>query len=60
MLDTSKGHQGKEQEEDRNVEDGEKLERKLSGVNSRVMSREQKELIGEFKIVAGDVISIVG
>ena len=31
---------------------------KLSGINNRVMSRGQVGLIGEFKVVSGDVISI--
>ena len=31
---------------------------KLSEVNTRVVSRGQNELIGEFKMLAGDVISI--
>ena len=54
---SSKSHQGKEQEEHRS---GGKIERKLSEVNTRAVSRGQNELIGEFKMVAGDVISIRG
>ena len=35
-----------------------RIECKLSEVNTRAASRGQNELIGEFKIVAGDVINI--
>ena len=38
--------------------DGGKTEWKLSGVNNRAVSRGQNELMGEFKMVGGDVISI--
>ena len=41
-------------------EDGGKIECKLSEVNTRTVSRGQIELIGEFKIAAGDMISIGG
>ena len=37
-----------------------KIEWKLSEVNTRAVSRGQNELIGEFKMVVGDVISIRG
>ena len=40
--------------------DGGKFKKKLSEVNTRAVSRGQKELIGMFKRVAGDVISIRG
>ena len=40
--------------------DGEKIEWKLSEVNTRVVSIGHNKLIGEFKMVAGDVISIRG
>jgi hypothetical protein len=40
--------------------DGGKFKRKLSEVNTRAVSREQDELIGKFKMAAGDVISIRG
>ena len=35
-----------------------KFKRKLSEVNTRAVSRGQNELIGKFKMVADDVISI--
>ena len=38
--------------------DGGKTEWKSSEVNTRAVSRRQSELIGEFKMAAGDVISI--
>ena len=38
--------------------DGRKIEWKSSEVNTRVVSRGQKELLGKFKMAAGDVISI--
>jgi hypothetical protein len=44
----------------RGGEDGEKIEWKLSAVNTRAVSRGQNELIGEFKLPAGDKISIRG
>ena len=37
---------------------GGKIESNLSEVNTRALSRVQKELIGEFKMAAGDVIRI--
>ena len=40
--------------------DGGKIKWKLSEVNTRAVSREQNELIGKFKMAAGDVISIRG
>ena len=40
--------------------DGGKIEWKSSEVNTRNVSRGQNELIDEFKITAGDVISIGG
>ena len=40
--------------------DGEKIEWKLSEVNTRTVSRGQKELISEFIMAASDVISIKG
>ena len=40
--------------------DGGKFKRKLSEVNTRAVSRGQNELIGKFKMAAGDVISIRG
>jgi hypothetical protein len=39
---------------------GKKIKWRLSEVNTRAMSRGQDELIGKFKMVAGDVISIRG
>ena len=40
--------------------DGGKFKRKLSEVITSTMSRGQNELVGKFKMVAGDVISIKG
>ena len=40
--------------------DGGKFKRKLSEVNTRAVSREQNELVGKFKMVAGDMVSIRG
>ena len=39
---------------------GGKFKRTLSQVNARAVSRGQNELIGKFKMAAGDVISIRG
>ena len=47
---------GKEQEEG----NGGQIEWKLFEVNSRTVSKGQSELIGEFNIIASDVISIRG
>ena len=38
--------------------DGGKIKWKLSEVNIRAISRGQSELVGNFKMAAGDVISI--
>ena len=46
---------GARQEEGRNRR---KIEWKLSEVNIRAVSRGQNELIGKFKMAAGDVINI--
>ena len=40
--------------------DGGKFKRKLSKVNTRAVSRGQNELVGKFKIAAGDMVSIRG
>ena len=40
--------------------DGGEFKRKLSEFNTRAVSRGQNELIGKFKMEAGDVISIRG
>ena len=40
--------------------DGGKFKRKLSEVNTRAVSRRQDELVGKFKMVAGDKVSIRG
>ena len=37
--------------------DGEKFKRKLSEVNTRTVSRGQIELVGNFKMAAGDLVS---
>ena len=52
-----KSHQG--QEEGRSGEDREKIEWKLSEVNTRAVSRKQNELIGKFSVTL-DVFSIRG
>ena len=44
MIDSI--NQGKEHEERSSIEDGGKIERKSSEVNTRAVSREQNELIG--------------
>ena len=46
------------QEGGRSVGDGGKIEWKSPKVNTRAVSRVENELIGEFKMVVGDVISI--
>ena len=58
MTVLSKNNQGKEQEEGRSGGGGGKIQWELSEVNSKAVSRRQDEYIGNFKIVAGDVISI--
>ena len=40
--------------------DGGKFKKKISEVNTRAVSRGQNELIGKFKMAAGDVISVRG
>ena len=40
--------------------EGGTIERKLSEVNTRAMSRGQNDFIGEFQIAAGDMVSIRG
>ena len=40
--------------------DGEKFRRKLLEVNTRAVSRRQNELVGKFKMAAGDKVSIRG
>ena len=52
MTISSKSHQG------RNRKDRGKIERKLSEVNTRAVSREQNKWIGKFKMAEGNVISI--
>ena len=42
------------------MEGGEEIEWKLSEFNDRAVSTGQSELIGKFKMVADDVISIGG
>ena len=49
---------GARQERGKSGGDGGKIELKSAEVNPRAVSRGQNELIGEFKIVVGDVISI--
>ena len=38
--------------------DGEKFKGKLSEVNTRAVSRGQNELVGKFKMAAGDMVSV--
>jgi hypothetical protein len=57
MTVLSKSHQGKEQKERKS---GGKTEWKLFEVNTMVVPRGQNELIGEFKMAVGHVISIGG
>ena len=40
--------------------DGEKFKRKLSEVNTRAVSRGQNELVGKFKMAAGDMLVFWG
>ena len=40
--------------------DGGKFKRKLSEFNTRAVSRGQNELVGKFKMAAGDMVSIRG
>ena len=40
--------------------DGGKFKRRLSEVNARAVSRGQNELVGKFKMVAGDMVNIRG
>ena len=40
--------------------DGVKIKWKLCEVNTRAVSRGQNELIGKFKVAAGDMVSIRG
>ena len=48
------------QEEGKGRGVGERIGWKLSDVNNRAVSRGQDELIGKFKMAAGDVIKIRG
>ena len=49
---------GTRNEERRRGGDGGKIKWKLSEVNNRAVFKGQNKLIGEFKMAAGDVISI--
>ena len=40
--------------------DGGKFKRKLPEVNTSAVSRGQNELVGKFKMAAGDIVSIRG
>ena len=60
MTVSSKSFQEKEQEEGWNEGAGGKIELRLSEVNTGAVSRGQNEFVGEFKMTAGDVISIGG
>ena len=56
-----KSHQmGAGQEQGKSEGDGGKIQWKLPEVNRRAVSRGHNELIDEFKITAGDVVSIKG
>ena len=46
------------QERERSIGDRGKIKWKSSEVNTRTVSRVQNKLIGEFKMMAGDVINI--
>ena len=46
-------------EEGKNKGDGEKIEWKLSEVNTRAEYRGENEWIGEFKMTVDDVINII-
>ena len=52
MTVSSKNHQAKE--EGRSGGDGGKFKRKLLEVNTRAVSRGQNELLGKFKMAAGE------
>ena len=52
--------EGARQEKGRSGGDGGKIEWTSSEVNTRAESRGQNKLIGEFKMAAGNVISIRG
>ena len=54
----NKSNQGKVWEDGRSGWDGGKIEMKLHEFNNQSLSSEQKELIGKFKMAAGDVFSI--
>ena len=60
MTVLSKSHKEKEQKEGMSKEDGGKIDRKLSEVNSRAVSRGPNELMSKFKMAVGDVIDIGG
>ena len=60
MAVSSKSNQIKKQEEERCGGDEGRIEWKLSEVNTRSVSRGQNELIGKFKMAAGDAIRIRG
>ena len=51
-------HQGKEQKEGRCGEDGRKIEMELSNVSTREVSEAYNDLMGEFKMTAGDVVRL--
>ena len=57
-LRVSSTRMGERQEEGRSGGNGGGFECKLSEVNTRAVSRGQNELQEEFKMAAGDVISI--
>jgi hypothetical protein len=40
--------------------DGGKFKRKLSEVNTRAVSRRQNEMVGNFKMAAGNKVSVMG
>ena len=58
MKVLNKRHQKKEHKEGRSGENGGKIERKLSEVNTMAPSRRQNELKSKFKMAVSDVISI--
>ena len=51
-------HQGVARGMDARGMDGGRFKRKLSEINTRAVSGGQNELVGKFKMVAGDMVSI--
>ena len=60
MTVSCKSRQGKKQVEGKTGGNGGEIERILTEVKTRAMSRGRNELIGGFKMAAGDAINISG